>query len=245
MTNSSVIRFLRTATFAALLVFAAVPARAQPPSARTRVDVLEMPWRAIGKLQAVAGSLRMTCTAALVGPRTVLSAAHCLYNVRTRRFFLPSSLHFVVGLEGQGFAAATVAEALVIGPGYDPNDAGATRGSDWALITLAAPMAAGTPLLPVARRLPAAGAAVMVGGYAQDNPNVLTADTECHVTGFAVDGRGRRLILHDCAAPHGVSGAPLLIKGNTGWSIVGINVARARTGAVGLAVTLDEVQDRP
>ncbi len=242
MTHSSVIRFLRAAALAALLVAAAVPARTQPSNTRTRVDVLEMPWRAIGKLQAVAGSLRTTCTAALVGPRTVLSAAHCLYNVRTRRFFPPSSLHFVAGLEGQGFAAAAVAEALTTGPGYDPDDADATRGSDWALITLTAPMPAGVPLLPLGRRLPTAGAVAMIGGYARDNPNVLTADTGCHVTGFAVDGRGRRLILHDCAAMHGVSGAPLLVKGDAGWSIVGINVARA--GAIGLAVTLDEIQGR-
>ena len=55
-----------------------------------------MPWRAIGKLQAASENFRKTCTGSLVGPALVLSAAHCLFNPRTGRFFPPGSVHFLL-----------------------------------------------------------------------------------------------------------------------------------------------------
>jgi protease YdgD len=232
----------------AVLWFLAAPLAAQSvlpglqPEGRVRVDVREPPWRSIGKLQAVAGSLRVTCTAALVAPRVVLSAAHCLFNVRSRRYFLPSSLHFVMALEGWRFSDAVLGEAMITGDGYDPDNVGATRGSDWALVRLVAPIASADYLLPLVRGLPPPGTPVMVGGYAQENPNVMTADVDCHVTAIMADGQGRRLLHHDCSATHGVSGAPLLARFGDRWSIVGINVARAKIGTAGLAVTLDEVR---
>src|SRR5262245_60878290 len=70
------------------LVFAAAAAGQstglRPPGigegdSRIRADLREEPWRGIGKLQATAGSLRSTCTGALIGPKTVLTAAHCVF----------------------------------------------------------------------------------------------------------------------------------------------------------------------
>jgi protease YdgD len=228
----------------------AAPALAQgvmpgvQPEGRVRVDVREAPWRSIGKLQAVAGSLRETCTAALVTPRVVLTAAHCLFNIRMRRWFLPTSLHFLMAMEGWRFTDAVLAEGMTIGSGYDPDNVAATRGADWALVTLAAPIGEPDRLLPLAPAAPPPGTEVMVGGYAQDNPNVLTADVDCRITDYLADGQGRRLLHHDCAATHGVSGAPLLALFRGRWSIVGVNVARAKVGIAGLAVTLDEVRGR-
>jgi len=248
ITTAAVVRSIRLASLmvaSGLLVAVPLPAAAQGEgSIRTRVDARAAPWNSIGKLQAVAGSLRATCTAVLIAPRTVLSAAHCLFNVRTGRTFAPGSLHFVAGLEGGAFAAAALAQSIDPAPDYDPAEPGRTRGSDWAVIELAGPVTSAGPPLPLAPSIPAPGAAVMVGGYAQDNPNVLTADTQCRVTGLAEDWRGRRLLRHDCAATHGVSGAPLLMRTAAGWAIVGINVARSRSGDVGLATTLEGVAAR-
>jgi protease YdgD len=244
----SALSFLCIVSLGALLALTTSEVAAQGTDAaprrdtRTRVDVREAPWNSIGKLQAVAGSLRTTCTAVLIDPRMVLSAAHCLFNIRTRRYFLPSSLHFVAGLEGQGMVAAALADKVLTGSGYDPDNPAATMGSDWALITLAAPVASAVRALSLNPQSPAAGTAVVVGGYARNNPNVMTADMKCNVVGSAVDAQGGRLILHDCAVVQGISGAPLLVKTDLGWSIVGINVAQARSGGMGFAVAIEQIR---
>ena len=240
--------FLCVATWSITLCLASrqVVAQAEVDGSRRsnpqpRVDVREAPWDSIGKLQSVAGGIRETCTAALVGSRMVLSAAHCLFNRRTRHYFSPLSVHFVAGLEGQSFTAAAMARQLMTGPGYDPENPGGTMGSDWSLIELASDVGNADHVLPLSRRIPPDGTMLMVGGYAQEHPNVLTADLDCRVTGSFVDSQGRRLIRHNCATSRGVSGAPLLVRTETGWSIVGINVAQAKDGANGFAVALGEV----
>ena len=111
---------------------------------------------------------------------------------------------------------------------------------DWSLIELASDVGNADHVLPLSRRIPPDGTMLMVGGYAQEHPNVLTADLDCRVTGSFVDSQGRRLIRHNCATSRGVSGAPLLVRTETGWSIVGINVAQAKDGANGFAVALGE-----
>jgi V8-like Glu-specific endopeptidase len=67
---------------------------------RIRVDPDVGPWRAVGKLQAASIDFRTVCTATLVGPSTVVTAAHCLFNRRVRRYFRPESLHFLIGYTG-------------------------------------------------------------------------------------------------------------------------------------------------
>jgi protease YdgD len=52
---------------------------------RIRVDADAPPWRGVGKIQATTGDLHTSCTGALVAPAVVLTAAHCVYNIRTRR----------------------------------------------------------------------------------------------------------------------------------------------------------------
>ena len=239
-------KILPSAIATVLLALSIAPAAAQGNTTitvapRPRVDILEAPWNSLGKLQAAVGGTRATCTAAMIGKRTVLSAAHCLVNGRTKHYFLPSSLHFVAGLTGGKFTAAAVAEEAIAAPGYDIDDANTTRGSDWAIVKLGSDVTGDASLLlPLAAALPPPGTAVTVGGYAQDNPNVITADLGCHVVGYVADKKGRRMIHHDCKATHGVSGAPMLAKMGANWTVVGINVAESLDGSGGLAVILDE-----
>lgn len=219
---------------------AAGSAPAQP--AHTRVDIREAPWNSVGKLQAVAGAFRRTCTAALVGPQTVLSSAHCVFNVRTQRYFLPSSLHFVAGLEGGRMVSAGIGRKLTIGPGYAFDHSQDTVGSDWALIELAAPADSAARSLSLTSTAPKIGTAVVLGGYARVNPNAMTADTSCRIVGYATDAHRRRLILHDCYGELGVSGAPLLVETEHGWRIVGVNAGRVVDWGIGLAVSTEQIR---
>ena len=56
---------------------------------RIRVDPDAVPWRAVEKLQVASMNLRTWCAATLVGPSTVVTAAHCLFNRLTQRNFHP------------------------------------------------------------------------------------------------------------------------------------------------------------
>ena len=74
---------------------------------REAVDVASYPWSAIGKLFNEAGG---ACTGAIIARDKILTAAHCVYNERTRRFLPASALHFMVGYRsGQAAVHARVA----------------------------------------------------------------------------------------------------------------------------------------
>ena len=103
---------------------------------RIHVDPDVGPWRAVGKLQAVSINFRTLCTATLVGPSAVVTAAHCVFNRRTQANFRPGSLHFLIGYTGSRYSGHAAGIGVKIGEGYDPGRPKETIGSDWALVFL-------------------------------------------------------------------------------------------------------------
>jgi protease YdgD len=213
---------------------------------RGRLDPDKGPWRAIGKLQVTTVNRRQTCTGTLVGPSTVLTAAHCVFNEVTQRYFPPESMHFLIGYDGNQYAGHAVGVKLEAGPGYrfDHNRPTATAGSDWALVWLNARLGSADRILPIIDHSPEVGSAIMLGGYQQDHPLVLMADTECQIVGRAIDPDGLPLFQHNCTGTRGVSGAPLLIEQGGKWFVTGVDVLAQYGAAVGYGVVLDEVRKR-
>src|SRR5262249_4846276 len=149
-------------------------------------------------------------------------------NIRTRRYFAPASLHFLVGYRGGAYEGHALGVRLVTAPGYDPARGDRTRGSDWALLTIDKSLGTGNRgtgdrVLAIDEGPLARGAAVAIAGYSGDHPIALTADTACRIVGAARDGDGSPLLRHDCTAPRGVSGAPLLVREGATWEIAGIH----------------------
>jgi protease YdgD len=189
------------------------------------VDATLPPWRSLARLQ-VPGESR--CTAVVVGPRTVLTAAHCLWGRRLGRFMPPGSVHVLSGYAAGQFAHHSIAVSYRLGGGDASRPA--RLEDDFAVVTLAEPI--GNAPLSLAQADPPVGAAVVLGGYNQDRAEVIEADQQCRIVATA-PGR----LVHSCAGTHGTSGAPLLARAADGqWQVVGLQVAAFTDHVGGIAV---------
>lgn len=203
----------------ALVVLAVAGAGMLAQGSWARADLLPLPpvqvaeWQAIGRLNIAGYNRRSMCSAVLVAPDRVLTAAHCLYRGAARARL--DDLHFVAGWSAQGHAGhGRVAEAE-IAPGFDMGLAGAP---DIAVLRLRAPLAP-TPL-PVARAAP--DAALAIAGYQDTRPHEMGGQFGCV--------RQSDTEISGCPVRPGTSGAPVLLWQADRWHVAG--VVSARSGAV-------------
>jgi len=204
-----------------------------PHEARITIDVTAMPWAAMARVQ-VPGMSR--CTGFLIGPRTIVTAAHCLYGRRLGHFAPPSSVHILLGYADGDFSRHVLAASFQIADGYDPLTPGA-QGADVAVIALATPVAVpGRTLSLIDGSLPR-GTPLMLGGYGQDRTERIFADVSCQALGYARGTDGRTLLIHDCAGTRGTSGGAALAQAPDGiWRVAAVQVAGNIDNAGGSAV---------
>jgi protease YdgD len=222
---------LRLAAALALSILAAATAQAaaQEADRRVPVDPNAPPWNAIAKVQTNIGA---HCSGVLIAPSVVLTAAHCLYNPRTRAMLRPVSLHVLFGFERDAYHWHRRVAHITVGPGFD-GTAGRPQPGDWAQLELTETVPV-TPL-PLFEGSVTPAMAVALAGYNQDRAQLLMADLACRVLRVATLPGGATFVFHDCAATHGTSGAPLLTRREDGWAVIALNIAANRAENLALA----------
>jgi len=206
---------------------------------RTIEDSRVYPWRAIGRFN-MAG--RGHCTATVVAPRIVATAAHCVVNRLIGGYMPPDSLHFVAGWDRGDYIFHSIAAEIHPAPGHVPGTRPTTKSivNDWALVVLVDDPAPVTGIIQptpytddVFRKLRKADTIFIQAGYSGDKGQVLTAHQGCPMWGFT---KGRQLAEHGCQAVPGDSGSPIFYRDGDQYRLIGVHSAHDKASGKGFAV---------
>jgi V8-like Glu-specific endopeptidase len=185
---------------------------------RRIVDARLAPYAAVGKFVGV-----VACTAAIVlDPRIIVTAGHCITerDGSIRKSGLSFRLGYQAGDDLGRFKSSVWAVGLKQSFKRQSVD---SASQDWAILLLDRAADGVKPFGLSHHSLAALRSRerqLLMPAYSEDisDADVLSADSTCSIRDLVWN-----VLLHDCTAGYGSSGAPLLIRDGPGYAVVGIH----------------------
>ena len=205
----------RAACFALLIALGGEAALAQSDGLRRLTDRDDLlGWEAVGRLDTAAGGY---CTATLIAPDQVLTAAHCVFSGTTPR--RAEDLTFRAGLrDGVAIAERAIA-AIAVAKGYKPEAklSFESVARDVALLQLSAPITSAQANPFVLHKGSLRGTRISVTSYGQGRDAAPSRQRDCRVVADQPP-----ILAFDCNVTFGSSGAPVFVLHGERGRIVSI-----------------------
>ena len=210
-------RLVTIAVFA--LAVLAGPAGAQQATTGLRAMEAEndaLVWQAVGRLDA--GSVGF-CTATLIAPELVLTAAHCVYDPQTKALLAPRDITFNAGLRKGRVAARRGIVQIEAHPKYDPTSAITPENirHDVALLRLENPIPTSELDPFVLHDATVSSGPVSIVSYGRNRETLPSRQDVCQVEATRED-----IMFMDCSVTFGSSGAPVFSHRNGRGQIVSV-----------------------